>query len=93
MMTSVTCSGSMPIACQPFGDRLDDDAAPFGGHRRIEAGVHDEGAVRAFDHPDEIGQRLVDVVRIAADVVFVRRPIVMAVPDGVDFVNFTHGSV
>ena len=43
--------------------------------------------MRAFDDPDEIGERLEDVVRIAADVVFVSRPIVMSVPDGVDLVN------
>jgi hypothetical protein len=67
---------------QALGDRLDDDATALGRHRMVEAGVHDERAVRAADYPDEIGQRLEEVVRIAADVVLVRLPIVMAIPDG-----------
>ena len=72
---------------QSFGNRFDDGAPALGRHSRIEAGVHDKGAVRPFDHPDEVGERLVGVVRIAADVVFVLRSIVMRVTDGVDFVD------
>ena len=75
--------------CQAFGDRFDDDATAFGCHRMVEPRVHDEGAVRAADHPDEIGQRLENVVRIAADVVLLRLPIVMSITDGEDLVEIT----
>ncbi len=87
MMTSVTCSGSTSIAFSPSDDRLDDRASALGRHRGIEPGVEDEGAVRTLDHPDEVGERLVGVVRIAADVVLVSRPIVMTVADRVDLVD------
>src|SRR5688500_5539755 len=62
-------------------------------HLLAEAGVDDEDTMRSGDRPDEVGERLDDVVRIAADVVLVRRTIVMAVADGEDFVDVvTHGS-
>jgi hypothetical protein len=72
---------------EAFGDRLHDDAAAFGGHRGIEPGIEDEGAVRPLDHPHEVSKRFVGVVGIAADVVLVRGPIVMPVAHCVDLMN------
>jgi hypothetical protein len=72
---------------QSLGHRLDDDAAALGGHGRVESRVEDERSVRAFDHPHEVGERLVGVVWIAADVVLMGRAIVMRVADGEDFVD------
>jgi hypothetical protein len=50
--------------------------------------------VRADDGPDVIIERLQHVVRIAADIILRRGPRVMAVADGVDFVDVVaHGGV
>jgi hypothetical protein len=43
-----------PDGTQPLVDRVDDLAAALVGGGLIEAGVADEGAVRAFDRPDVI---------------------------------------
>ena len=72
---------------EPLADRLEQGAAALLGHGGVEAGVDDEGAGGPDDRPDVIVERLQDVVRIAADVVLRRAPVVMAVADGIDFVD------
>jgi hypothetical protein len=72
---------------QSFSNGPDDDAATLGGHGVIEAGVHHKCAVRTANHPDEIRQRLEDVVWIAADVVLVGLPVMMRVADGIHLVQ------
>ena len=54
---------------ETFADRMQNRAAAFLGGGLVEAGIDDEGAVRAFDGPDVIGDRRHLVVRIAEDVV------------------------
>ena len=77
---------------QPFGDRLEQRAVALLRHRGVEAGVDHDGAARADDRPDEEVERLGHVVRIAADVVLGRLALVVAVFDGVDFVDVVgHG--
>ena len=72
---------------QPLGDRPDNRASALFRHRLVETGVHHERAVRAADHPDEIRERLEDVVRIAEQKVFRRLPVVVRVTDGENLVN------
>src|SRR5581483_2551123 len=66
---------------QSFADRRDDGAAALVADRLVEAGVDDVGALVVADHPDEIVERLEDVVRIAADVVLRRLTLVLGVAD------------
>ncbi len=72
---------------KPFAHRLDDLTLAAAGHRLVEAGIDDDGAGPPDDRPDEIIERLQDIVRIAADEVFARSPRVMRVADRVDFVR------
>src|SRR5690606_754946 len=64
--------GTYAERIQSFGDRLDDGAATGGGHRLVEPGVHEEGPARAHDRPDEVVERLQDVVRVAVEEVLGR---------------------
>src|SRR5947209_610587 len=71
-------------------DWLDDRAASLLGHRSIESGVDHEGAVCADDGPDVVGERLQDVVGIAAEKIFRRLPIVMRIAHRIQFVDVAH---
>ena len=72
---------------QPVAHRLDRLALALLPHRRIEAGVDNDGALGPDDRPDIEVERLQHVVRIAADEVFRCLAIVMAVADRVDLVD------
>ena len=71
---------------EAFDDWTQQRPTPLGRHVGAEAGVDDEGAVRPDDGPDEIGERLDDVVQIAAQEVLGGRAIVVRVADRVDLV-------
>src|ERR1043166_9190615 len=72
---------------EPFARRLDDVALALLRHRLVEAGVDHESAVRPRDRPDVKIDRLLNVVRIAADVVLRGTAFVTPVLDGVDFMH------
>lgn len=57
-------------------------------HRLVEAGINDISPLLADDRPDVIVERLKHIMRVAADVIFVRSAVVMAVVDREDFVCF-----
>ena len=73
---------------QTFGHRLDRSCgracAAIGC---VEPGVHHERAVRPDDGPDEIGERLKDVVRVAEQEVLGRLPVVVRIPHRINLVN------
>ena len=62
-------------------------ATALGGHGGGEAGVDDDLAALAADQPDEVVERHRPVVRITADEVFRRAPIVMRVLERVNLVR------
>ena len=66
---------------------MNDRAAALLGGRLIEAGVAHEGAVRAFDDPDVIGNRCHLVVRVAEDVILRSLARVRRVADRIDLVD------
>ena len=73
--------------CQSFTHRPDDLPAALFGHRVVEAGIDDKRAGRPDDRPDEVGERLDDVVRVAKQVVLGGVTVVMCVAERVDFVD------
>ena len=75
---------------QPLAHRPRDAPAALGGHGGIEAGVEHPGLAGALDHPDEVGQRLEDVVRVAEDVVLVGLAVVVRVAHRIDLVDVLH---
>ena len=72
---------------QPLVDRLEQRASAFPRHRRVESGVDHEMSPRADDGPDEIRERLEDVVRIAAEKILGGSPVMVPVPDGIDLMD------
>ena len=50
--------------------------------------VSTQSPLLADDRPDVIVERLKHIMRVAADIIFVRSAVVMAVVDGEDFVCF-----
>jgi hypothetical protein len=72
---------------QPLGDRLQQRAIALLRHLGIEPGIDHDGPGRADDRPDIEVERIVHVVRIAADVVLGRLAVMVAVSDGIDFVD------
>ena len=83
-------SGGAPIAVEPFGHGPRDLPAALGRHRGIEPRVEHPGPAGALDHPDEVGERLQDVVRIAQDVVLVGLAVVVRVAHRIDLVDVLH---
>ena len=72
---------------KPVAHRLDHLALPLLAHRLVEPGIEHDGAGRPDDGPDKEIERLQYVVRIAVDEVRRRTARMMAVTDGVNFVN------
>jgi hypothetical protein len=72
---------------EPAGNRLEQLPAALAGHAVVEPGVHHERPAGTGDHPDEVGERLQDVVRVAAEEILRRPPVVVRVPDGIDLVD------
>src|SRR6185437_15648359 len=72
---------------QAFADRLGDLASALLCCRFVEAGIADEGAVRALDHPDVIGDRRHLVMGIAEDVVLGPLARMRPVADGINLVD------
>ena len=89
-MTSLTLSGVDADQPQPVLHRAEQRPAALCAHRRIEAGVEDEGPRRADDRPDEIVERHRAVMRIAEDEVVRGGAVVVAVADRVEFVGLAH---
>ena len=90
MMTVSTLSGSMPMASSPSRTGLTVCAAAPCADGFVETGVDDDGAAVADDRPDEIVERHVDVMRVAAEEIVAGRPRMMAVFDGKDVVEIGH---
>ena len=86
-MTSSTASGWMPIDFRPSAIGLTIVRPRLLRHRLVETGVHDERPVRPDDGPDEVRERLKDVVRVAEQKVLGRLPVVVRVAHREDLVN------
>jgi len=72
---------------QPLAHRLDHLALAFSTHRLIKAGVDDDRARRSHNRPDEKIERLQHVVRVTVDEIGRRAAGMVAILDGVDFVD------
>ena len=87
MMTSLTALRRDAERGKPVAHRLDHFALALLAHRLVEAGIEHDGAGRPDDRPDKEIERLQHVVRIAVDEVRRRAARMMAVTDGINFVN------
>ena len=92
MMTVLTDFGSDAERKQSVAHRLDHLAVALLPHRLVEAGIDDDRSGRPDDRPDEEIERLQHIVRIAADEIRRRAPFMVAVADGIDFMQvIAHG--
>ena len=72
--------------------RKQEVAPAFFRHRRVEAGVEDQGAALADNGPDEIVERHRPVMRVAAIEILARAPVMMRIAHGVDLIGVAaHG--
>src|SRR5262249_44714663 len=84
--------GLDPDGFESDADRIEDAALTLLRHGLVEPGIDHECAVRAADRPHVEVQRLRHIVRVAADEILARAPLMMAVADRVDLVDIVaHG--